>query len=63
MNPLSNHELGQATHREYEAKYGHRYMGEVTRQESPSPASRVKLVLAVSGSAAVAVLAAVSFLF
>lgn len=61
MNPISNHEIGQATHREYEATYGNRYSGEVQPKDFAGSNNRVKLFLAVSGSTAVAILAAISF--
>lgn len=63
MTPFSNHLIGQATHREYEAKYGNRYQGEETRQEAVRPVIRRKLVWALSGLSVVAAIAAVTFLF
>ncbi len=40
MNPMSHHQLGQSTHKEYEARYGSRYVSNESRQESVSPLGR-----------------------
>ncbi len=59
MNPIINHQLGQATHREYEAKYGHRYMGDDdSQQKAIGPFHHHKLALALSGGSVTAVIIA-----
>ncbi len=63
MNPLSNHQIGQATHREYEAKYGNHHRANETQQEAVSPLSRDKLVLALSGLSVIGVIVTLTFLF
>jgi hypothetical protein len=63
MNPLSNHQIGQATHREYEAKYGNRFMGDEPQRESVRPLARHKLALALSGLSVTAVIVTLTMLF
>ncbi len=61
-HPMSNHQIGQATHREYEAKYGSRF-AEGGHQDRPARRiSSQKWVLGVSG-VAVSFLLALSLLF
>ena len=62
-HPLSNHQIGQATHREYEAKYGNHYRGDENRQEAVSPFGRHKLLPALSGLSVAGVIIALAFLF
>jgi hypothetical protein len=62
MNPLSNHQLGQAQHREYEAKYGNRYAG-YDSHKSGSPAGQNKVALVLSSATVAAVLVALARLF
>lgn len=62
-HPLSNHQIGQATHREYEAKYGNHYRGDKPQQETANPFSRHKLVLALSGLSVTGVIVTLTFLF
>ncbi len=50
MNPWSNHQIGQAQHREYEAKYGNSYDGEGSQKEGHSPLSQHKMALALSSA-------------
>ena len=63
MNPISNHQIGQATHHEYEAKYGNRYRGNESQQETVNPFGQHKLVLALSGLSVIGVIVALAFLF
>lgn len=58
MNPINNHQLGQDTHREYEAKYSNRYNVDDSQQKTVSPFSRQKLALALSGVSVLAVIIA-----
>jgi len=62
MNPLGNHQLGQAQHREYEAKYGNHYSGD-DNDKSGSPVSQNKVVLAVSSASLAALVLALARLF
>ena len=63
MNPIINHQIGQATHREYEAKYGNRYQGnDDSQQEATGPFSHHKLALALSGGSAAGVIIALNSL-
>ena len=59
MNPIINHQLGQATHREYEAKYGNCYKGnDDSQQKATGPFSRHKLALALSGGSVTGIIIA-----
>lgn len=49
MNPISNSQIAQATHQEYEAQYGSYYNGDVPHQEIDGPVMRQRLVLAFGG--------------
>jgi hypothetical protein len=63
MTPMSNHMIGQATHREYEAKYGNRYRGEEARKETTPKVIRRKLVLALSGVSVIGAIVSLNILF
>lgn len=57
MNPLLNEQLGQATHREYEAKYGRQITLEERDKDHRSFPSWQKLAFAAGSMAALIVLA------
>jgi hypothetical protein len=63
MNPLNNHQIGQATHREYEANYGNHYVGDESAQETVSLFSHHKLVLTVGGLSIIGTIVTLIFLF
>lgn len=63
MNPWSNHQIGQATHREYEAKYGNRYWENESRGETIRSFGQHKLALALSGLSATGVIVTLAQLF
>ena len=63
MNPWSNHQIGQATHREYEAKYGHHFLGDETRPETFGSFSRHKLALTLSGLSVIGLIFTLTYLF
>ena len=56
MNPLSHSQIGQATHQEYEAKYGNHYSGDELQPVMEDPISRQKVVLAFGGLTAIALM-------
>ena len=62
MNPLNNHQIGQAQHREYEVKYGNSHNGERTQNEGDNPLSRHKMALALSSASLVAIILALASL-
>jgi len=57
MNPLLNAQLGQSTHREYEANYGHHYPSEKADQAQETIPSWQKLAIAAGGIATLCVIA------
>ena len=63
MNPLSNHQIGEDTHREYEGKYGNRYGGDKPQQETVSSFGRNTLILTLGGLSVMGVIIALTFLF
>ncbi len=62
MNPLGNHQLGQAQHREYEAKYGNSYTGD-GNNKSGSQVNQNKVVLVLSSASLAALVLTLARLF
>ena len=56
MNPLLNEQLGQSTHREYEAKYSRQFSPEETEKSKTTFPSWQKLALATGSIATLIVL-------
>ena len=63
MNPLSNHQIGQAQHQEYEASYGSSYNGDRTENEGDPLLSWRKMALALSSASLAALILALASLF
>lgn len=61
-HPMSNHQIGQATHREYEAKFGSRSPGGDRPHQTARRVITPKWVLGVSGVSA-SVIAVLTLLF
>lgn len=57
MNPLLNEQLGQATHREYEAKYGRQYSSKDEENAPIIHESWQKLAIAAGSIATLIILA------
>lgn len=57
MNPLLNEQLGQSTHREYEAKYGRKFSSEEKGKTNSTFPSWQKLAFAAGSVATLIVLA------
>lgn len=57
MNPLLNEQLGQSTHREYEAKYGRQYSSKDKEKAQITYPSWQKLAIATGSIATLIILA------
>lgn len=60
MNPWSNHQIGQAQHREYEARYSNSDNVERTQNEGDNPLSQHKMALALSSASMAALILALA---
>jgi hypothetical protein len=54
MDPITNHQLGQMTHREYEARYGQTQLPDETSGEGKMNIWPRTLAISLSGAAVIA---------
>jgi len=54
MDPITNHQLGQMTHREYEARYGQTQLRDEAGSEKKVNAWPRTLAISLSGAAVIA---------
>ncbi len=62
-HPISNHQIGQATHREYEARFGSQHVEGGVRQDKINPTSWHTRVLAFGGLSVTTIIVVLTFLF